>query len=722
VKFAVLLLLPLLAYAQDPKCEALRHHGDPDAKKCFQALTHSSDPAAQAEGYWGLRDYQRANDAFIAALKAKPNDAHLWTRRGYMFLEHWQKADATDWFTKALEIHKEYAPAVLGLALIAEDGFEGKAVSLAQTALKSDPKLYEAQELLARVALEDNNSEKASAEAKKALEINPEALNAMAILATIDWLDDKQSTWMDKALKINPVYGEGYESAAHYFIINRRYDEGIKLYRKAIELKPDLWSAHSQLGINLMRFGKDGEARQRLEEAWNAGFQDTPTKNTLTLMDSYKNFVTFETPTTILRVHKKEAQLLKPYFESELQRAIATYEKKYHYKLQGPVQVEVYPDHEDFAVRTMGMPGLGALGVTFGQVVAMDSPEGRKPGSFHWDSTLWHELSHVYVLSMTKSRVPRWFTEGLAVYEETGNGNPDWGDRLDPEAIDAIKNKKLLPVADIDRGFVHPTYPAQVVVSYFQAGKICNFIDQKWGYDKLLAMIEDFAELIPTPKVIEKEFNMKPEEFDKQFLAWLDQQTHTTVAGFEDWKKQLREVAAKAKLKDWDAVIKQGNAIRDTYVDYVEIGSVYEFLADAYLGKDDKPKAIAELERYASVGGRDPVTLKKLANLQVESGNKKGAVKTLERLNLIYLKDEEAHKKLGDLYMEQNNANLAAREFKAVIDGGTVDQAGAHYELARAFKAANRVDDARNEVLSALEVAPGFKPAQKLLLELTPGK
>ncbi len=46
-------------------------------------------------------------------------------------------------------------------------------------------------------------------------------------------------------------------------------------------------------------------------------------------------------------------------------------------KLPGPVQVEVYPDHEDFAVRTMGMPGLGALGVTFGEVVAMDQPSGR---------------------------------------------------------------------------------------------------------------------------------------------------------------------------------------------------------------------------------------------------------------------------------------------------------------------------------------------------------
>ena len=84
-------------------------------------------------------------------------------------------------------------------------------------------------------------------------------------------------------------------------------------------------------------------------------------------------------------------------------------------------------------------------------------------------------MSHVFVLQATDSRVPRWFTEGLAVYEETA-ASPDWGDRLDPQAIDAIKNKKLLPVAELDRGFIRPSYPAQVIVSYFQGGKICNYI------------------------------------------------------------------------------------------------------------------------------------------------------------------------------------------------------------------------------------------------------
>ena len=114
-------------------------------------------------------------------------------------------------------------------------------------------------------------------------------------------------------------------------------------------------------------------------------------------------------------------------------------------------------------------------------------------------------------------------------------------------------------MAELDRGFIHPTYENQVIVSYFQAGKICTFINEKWGYDKILAMIEDFKNLVPTPTVIEKEFNMKPEQFDQQFMTWLDGQVGRTVNGFDEWKTKVQELAHAAKEKNWDAVISQGH-------------------------------------------------------------------------------------------------------------------------------------------------------------------
>ena len=73
----------------------------------------------------------------------------------------------------------------------------------------------------------------------------------------------------------------------------------------------------------------------------------------------------------------------------------------------------MFPKHDDFAVRNVGLPGMiGALGACFGRVVTLDSPRARPPGDFNWGATLWHELAHVITLQMSKNRVPRWLTEG----------------------------------------------------------------------------------------------------------------------------------------------------------------------------------------------------------------------------------------------------------------------------------------------------------------------
>ena len=666
----------------------------------------------QAESLWKQHRYYEANDAFRALVAAHPRNAEYRVRWGRLFLERYNAPEAAKLFNEALEIQPKQADALFGLAEVAANGFEAQAVVFAHKALDADPHLVGAQELLARVALEDNDPAKAAAEAHKALDMSPQATQARAILATIDWLNDKTDTPWD------PHDGAGYETAARIFVLNRRYEEGIKLFRKAIAAQPDLWSAHSQLGINLMRLGREQEARAELELCYQNDYRDAATVNTLRLMDSYKNFVTYKTDRTILRLHKKEAELLHPYFEAEMLRALRTYDKKYGYKLDRPVQVEVYPDHEDFAVRTMGMPGLGALGVTFGYVVAMDSPSGRPPGTFHWASTLWHELSHVYVLNMTDFRVPRWFTEGLAVHEETAV-SPEWGDRLDPHVIMAIKDKKLLPVAELDRGFVHPTYPAQVVVSYFEAGRMCDYINREWGWPKLLAMIHDFAGGASTPAVIEKELGIKPEEFDKRFLAALDADTKKTVDNFDEWRKGLKKVAEEYRAQDYEDMLRDGAGIRDMYPDFVEAGNVYQLLADACLAKGDKAGAIAELERYTKVGGRSPDTLKQLATLLEEAGNRKEAAAVLDRLNYIQPIDEDLHHRLGDLWLSLGNTAGAIREYQAVLAKSPTDPAVSHYNLARAYRSANRADAAKDELLLSLEAAPGFRPAQKMLLELS---
>ena len=56
--------------------------------------------------------------------------------------------------------------------------------------------------------------------------------------------------------------------------------------------------------------------------------------------------------------------------------ALDTLAKRWNFEIKGPILIEMFPKHDDFAVRNLGLPGMiGALGACFGRVVTLDSPQ-----------------------------------------------------------------------------------------------------------------------------------------------------------------------------------------------------------------------------------------------------------------------------------------------------------------------------------------------------------
>jgi cellulose synthase operon protein C len=718
---ALLLMGQLMASATVPSdCWMQRKHGhDAEAVACFTALTRGSDPYFRAEGFWGLEQWSRANDQFRLATQPADSKSLYKVRWGLLLHERFNNADAAGLFHEALQKDSSNADAYIGLARISADSFNGQATAYLRKATDLDPERADAHELMAQLALEKDDRDAAAAEADKAIALEADALDAMATHAAIELLSDRSpDEWFARIAAINPHYGEGYALVAHQIEMHYRYEDAVTYYRKAIEAAPRLWPAHSALGIELMRLGKEDEPRHELELSYNNEYRDAATVNSLRLLDSYKDFETIHDGATILKLHKTEAALLRPYMQAELHTILAAYETKYGMKLHGPVQVEVYPNHEDFAVRTLGMPGLGALGVTFGDVIAMDSPSARKPGDFNWGATLWHEMSHVFILTATNHRVPRWFTEGLAVHEE-GEHSPEWGNRITPDVLVAIRDKKLLPVSHLDRGFVYPEYPSQVIVSYFQAAAICEFIKEKWGEDKLLAMVQSYAKELTTSQVVQQHLGLVTEDFDKQFLTWIDHKYGVEAAHFDEWHDKLKVLVSAAHEKQFDTVLRDAPAILAMYPEYVDEANVYEFIADANKERGDSKAETAILTSYEHQGGQMPEMLKRLATLEESQGQTDEAVATLERLNYIYpVKDEELHHRLGDLLFKEKQYDGAIREYNALAASNPVDKAGAQFSLAQVYFAAGKRDQAEECVLAALEIAPGYRPAQRLLLQL----
>jgi tetratricopeptide (TPR) repeat protein len=104
--------------------------------------------------------------------------------------------------------------------------------------------------------------------------------------------------------------------------------------------------------------------------------------------------------------------------------------------------------------------------------------------------------------------------------------------------------------------------------------------------------------------------------------------------------------------------------------------------------------------------------MKRLATLEEVAGMPAEAAATLERINYIYpVKDEQLHRRLGELMYGQKQYDGAIREDIAVIALDPQDKAGAEFHLAQ-------TDKAEESVLSSLEAAPDYRPAQKLLLEI----
>src|SRR5712692_3963280 len=351
IAFLLLAASPLTLCASLDECRAHADHGRRlEARRCYSALLRStSDPLLRGEALWGLGDKHQANDAFRAAVNSRPKDAAARVRWGRLFLETYNKPEAGKLFKEALQLDTKSAQAHLSMALVASESFESAAVEQANEALKLDPGLTEAHTLLASIALEEEDTKKANEHLDRALATKGSPLEAYALKAAIDLLAGKsESEWVAKALAYNPSYGEVYAIPAHFFVITRRYQEAADLYRRAIALNPELWDAHAQLGVDIWRLGDEAEARQHLEAAYKGDPFSSVTVNSLRLMDSMKHFRTFSTPQIVLNLQEKEADLLRPYVEELLLKAINTFQKKYNFTPTRPVQLEVYPDHEDF--------------------------------------------------------------------------------------------------------------------------------------------------------------------------------------------------------------------------------------------------------------------------------------------------------------------------------------------------------------------------------------
>ena len=130
--------------------------------------------------------------------------------------------------------------------------------------------------------------------------------------------------------------------------------------------RPPLVARARLLGLNQLRIGAIEEGRRNLEASFEGDPYNVWIKNTLDLLDTFTKYQETKTPHFALIVDGKESELLAPYLGELAEEAYDALAERYRFRPPAPIRLEVYRSHGDFSVRTVGLAGLGALGVSFG--------------------------------------------------------------------------------------------------------------------------------------------------------------------------------------------------------------------------------------------------------------------------------------------------------------------------------------------------------------------
>jgi tetratricopeptide (TPR) repeat protein len=241
----------------------------------------------------------------------------------------------------------------------------------------------------------------------------------------------------------------------------------------------------------------------------------------------------------------------------------------------------------------------------------------------------------------------------------------------------------------------------------------------RWGFAKVAEFLRAFNQDPTTADAIRAVFKVEPEQFDKEFDSFMKLRFAAYLADPKRWTELMARSHRLLEARNWVAAREAAQAAIQILPEFTEGGSAYEVLATAERESGNDAAAIAALEQWREAGGWDPATTRELGALLAAAGRKPEAAGVLAAVNYADPLTADGHDRLGDLLLVNGKGNEALREYQVLLALQPLDTAVANYGLARAYRQTGDAVSARRYLLESLDTAPNYRPAQKLLLEMT---
>ena len=628
--------------------------------------------------------YKDANDFLRDAVD---NDGKLLEANvewGFMLIEKYAVGEAETAFDDVLKIDPNHPDAHAGMARVKlEQNYDFRgALEQIQKTLSVHPTHPVA--LAIRAEMEIDNQEYAAARKTlgQILAVNPTHPVALSMMAATHWLTDDKAGYQQlekKVLAQNPKFGRFYHIVADFAVKEHRYQEAIKLEEQALKADPEYHDALQAIGTNFLRMGEEQKGLEYLNKAWPKDRFNQRTYNTLNLYDVIdKEYESVPSKSFKFRVPKAERKVIERYLPRTLERAHADMVKRYGFTPKQPTTIELYADPQQYSVRTVGLPNLAALGVCFGQVVTAMSPSN---GNLNWGMILWHELGHVFAIQLSNSRVPRWFTEGLAEYE-TLIVRKEWRRENDVDIWMAMESGTLPSVAALNTMFTRAQDLQEMVVAYHLSSVAVEFIANRWGFPKIVEALKLFGKGKDTTAVIKAITGLEVAAFDAEFKKHLQKRLapykgtfRVRLQAYQDLAALEKAVAAKPDDADANASLALGYVVADD-LDRAGKAAAKALAHDAKNKKAlwaqyevafrnrDVGGAKAKLRAVIGAGGDGYDARLRLGAIAREEGDLATAEKELTAAKKLDPERSEPYQLLAESYFKANREPEALKELE----------------------------------------------------------
>ncbi|MDB5302698.1 MAG: hypothetical protein JWM97_247 [Phycisphaerales bacterium] len=609
---------------------------------------------------------------------------------GEYFMTHDQMKEAAEEFSTALKANPNDLRSLLSLGHLALEQFNFDGADRAIYSIRQvNPDALEAETLEARNLLLQRRPELAIVPVQKVLAAQPKNLEGMGLLAAVYALqlkDAKTAEVLQQVDQIDPTNASAYLEVAQQLSAMRQYPRSADMYKKAIERAPWWTAARNGLGLLYTQSGDEDLARTVLNEARALDPFNLATTNYVKLLDMMGSFARKETDHFVVMYDPQADPVIPEYFSEYLESVHSQICATFKYEPKVKTYIEVFPSHDAFSVRTTGSPWIGTVGASTGRVIALQSPRGGEGlGTFNWAQVLRHEYTHTVTLGATDNRIQHWMTEGLAVYEERTPMRWEWV----PMLYNAVSKHELFAIDQLTWSFVRPKRPIDRQLAYAESYWICKYVEETYGHDTILKMLEDFRNAEPQEVVFPKRTGKALPQFQNEFFAWCEQVV--SKWGYDpESSKKYTELRAKA-----DGLVK-GKQFKEAVAVWEEIAKLrpvdalpHQRLAGLYLTKDinEPQKAVAELDLLSEVELKDNRYAKRVARLYRDESKLDDAAKYALRAVYVDPYDLSAHELLAEIYEKAGDNEKGLEREKRVIDDIT---------KLKAAKAAKDGEDEKN--------------------------